>query len=555
MKRLLSNVRLPLYLLSGINILAGSLLLVTQYLPDIGGNLTETLFTAIFVVVSVIIIVLAARGQTQFAALLFIAILTFIASGIGYLFSGLQNPAVISMYFILMPFASLYLERRYHYIVVGMVALLILWMYIGGIQGIGGLDPISIDELVVSLAALIVGGAVLEFTSNRFRTALAEAEVSQIQLTSQNQELIAIRSDLEARVEERTRDLDRRNRYLVAISEIVRETSSLLEESAILQRAADLIAQRFEFYHVGLFMLDAKSEYAVLRAVSSEGGRAMIDRGHRLLVGKQGIVGYVTGIGLPRISQDIALDRIHTVSAELPDTRSEMALPLKARGEIIGALDIQDSTENAFTQQDVTILQTLADQLALAISNARLYDQSRESLEEAQRAYGELNRRGWLESQRQGRLPSYRYLAGSRRRAERIETGTLPTLDSPARIELPIQVRGQVIGAIEIGRGEEENWSTEEQAVLEAIAEQMGIALDGARLYDATQQRAANERMISALTTEIRESLDMEVILRTAAARLREELDLAEVTIRLSEQRPTNGAAPARPSRTPDKTS
>lgn len=542
MKNLLSNIRLPLYILSGMNILAGSLLMVTQYLPDLGGHRVETIFTGAFIIVSVLIIILAARGQTQVAALIFIISLTVIATGIGFLYSGLQNPAVIAMYFILMPFAGLYLERRYHYLVVGGIALLVLWMYLGGIQGSGGLDAIGIDELVVSLAALLVGGATLEFTSNRFRTSLAEAEANRSQLAEQNQELIAVRTELEDRVAERTRDLDRRNRYLVAISEIVHETSTLLEEASILQRSVDLIAQRFEFYHVGLFLLDAKNEYAVLRAASSEGGRAMIERGHRLLVGKQGIVGYVTGIGLPRISQDIAIDRIHTVSVELPDTRSEMALPLKARGEIIGALDIQDTVENAFSQQDVTILQTLADQLALAISNARLYDQSRESVEEAQRAYGELNRRGWLESQRQGRLPSYRYLAGSRRRAERIETGSLPFVESPARIELPIQVRGQTIGTIEIGRGEEEIWSGEEQAVLEAIAEQMGIALDGARLYDATQQRAANERMISALTTEIRESLDMEVILRTAAARLREELDLPEVTIRLAEQTPTNGS-------------
>lgn len=542
MKQLLSNIRLPLYLLSGINILAGSLLLLTQYLPDISGNFTETIFTALFVAVSVGIILLAARGQTQVAALLFIGILTFIATGIGYLYSGLENPAVISMYFILLPFAGLYLERRYHYIVVGMVALLVLWMYLGGIQGIGGLDSISIDELVVSLAALLVGGATLEFTSNRFRTSLAEAETSRNLLASQNEELTAIRADLEERVAERTQDLDRRNQYLIAISEIVRETSTLLEEATILQRAAELIAQRFEFYHVGLFLLDAKGEYAVLRAVSSEGGRAMIARGHRLLVGKQGIVGYVTGIGLPRISQDIAIDRIHTVSVELPETRSEMALPLKARGEIIGALDIQDAVENAFTQQDVTILQTLADQLALAISNARLYHESRESLDEAQRAYGELNRRSWLEAQRQGRLPSYRYLAASRKRAERIETGGLAHVDGPTRVELPIQVRGQVIGAIEIGRDVNEEWSGQEQAVLEAIAEQMGIALDGARLYDATQQRAANERLISDLTAEIRESLDMETILRTAAARLREELDLPELTIRLTEQKPRNGS-------------
>ncbi|MBI3160330.1 MAG: GAF domain-containing protein [Chloroflexi bacterium] len=536
MRRIVSNIRIPLYILNGGNLLAASLLLAFQYLPDLANNRVEAFMTLVLMSTALLGILLAYRGRTQEAALIFMGTVTIIASVLGFLYGGLENPAVTAMYFILIPFGGLYLERRFHYITIGLVVLLMFWMYLGGLQGFGGLTPISVDEFTVSLTALLIIGAVLDFTSTRYRVSLAEVEANRSALETRNLELSEIRAGLEQSVAERTHDLDRRNRYLVAISEIVRESSALLEELDILQRSVDLIAERFGFYHVGVFMVDATGEWAVLRAVSSEGGRKMLERGHRLQVGKQGIVGYVTGIGLPRVSQDISLDRIHALAAELPDTRSEMALPLKARDEIIGVLDIQDAQAQAFSQQDVAILQTLADQLALAISNARLYRQSRESLEEVQRAYGEINRRAWLEAQREGRLPTYHFVGGTRQRADRISTGGLPRLEGGNTVEIPIRVRGQAIGAIEIARPDSAEWTQQEQVMLEAISEQLGIALDGARLYDATQQRAANERLISELTVEIRESLDMETILRTAASRLREVLDLPEVTIRLTER-------------------
>ncbi|TAK12478.1 MAG: GAF domain-containing protein [Anaerolineae bacterium] len=541
MRRIVTNIRTPLYILNGANFLASTLLLLTQYLPDITNNIPETILTGLIMASAIFGVTLTRQGRTQEAAVIFLVTVLMVASVLGYLFSGLANPAVIAMYFVVLPFAGLYLERRFYFISAGVVFLLMLWFYVGGLQGFGGMDSISIDEFAVSLTALIIVTGTLDFTSSRFRNSLSEAETNRKVLTSQNEELLAVRADLELRVAERTQDLDRRNRYLTAISEIVRETSALLDENAILQRAADLIAQRFDLYHVGIFLVDIKGEYAVLSAASSEGGRQMIERGHRLLVGKQGMVGYVTGIGLSRITQDTTLDRIHSSSPELPDTRSEMALPLKARDEIIGALDIQASMPNSFSQQDVNILQTLADQLALAISNSRLYRQSAEALEEVQRAYGELNRRGWLEAQRQGRLPAYRYFAGARQKANRVESGSLPALDNPNATHIPIRVRGQVIGTIDIERQGTTEWSTEEQNMLQTISDQLGIALDGARLFDATQQRAANERLISELTAEIRESLDMETILRTTADRLRQELALPEVTIRLTERAPQNG--------------
>ncbi len=156
-----------------------------------------------------------------------------------------------------------------------------------------------------------------------------------------------------------------------------------------------LISERFGFYHTGIFLLDPAREWAILQAASSKGGQRMLARGHRLRVGEVGIVGYATAYNLPRIALDVGEDAVYFDNPDLPETRSEIALPLRARGEVIGALDVQSREPDAFSDEDVTALQTLADQVAVAISNARLFQQAQESLEAQRRAYGELSHQAW----------------------------------------------------------------------------------------------------------------------------------------------------------------
>jgi signal transduction histidine kinase len=156
----------------------------------------------------------------------------------------------------------------------------------------------------------------------------------------------------------------------------------------LLDETVRLISERFGFYHAGVFLVDEEREYAVLRAASSEGGRRMLERGHRLEVGRAGMVGYVTDTSESRIALDVGKDAAHFVNPDLPETRSEMTLSLLVRGEVIGALDVQSTDEAAFTDEDVAVLQTMADQLANAIANARLFtevEQTAERLKELDR--------------------------------------------------------------------------------------------------------------------------------------------------------------------------
>jgi len=178
-------------------------------------------------------------------------------------------------------------------------------------------------------------------------------------------ELATMYRSLEERVAERTRQIR-------TASEVARDAALIRDVDALLDQVVHLISDRFGYYHVGIFLVEGDD--AVLRAASSEGGRRMLERGHRLAVGKVGIVGYATGTGKPRIALDVGADAVHFANPDLPHTRSEVALPLRLGERILGALDVQSTEPNAFEESDVVVLQTMADQLATALENARLVD-------------------------------------------------------------------------------------------------------------------------------------------------------------------------------------
>ncbi len=188
--------------------------------------------------------------------------------------------------------------------------------------------------------------------------------------------------ELERRVAERTADLHRRAIQLQAAAEVARDATGARELGSLLNRAVNLIQNRFGFYHAGIFLVDERGEYAVLRAATGEAGRQMLERGHKLKVGEVGIVGYVTDTSQPRIALDVGTDAVHFKNPLLPETRSELALPLKVGARVIGALDVQSRQAAAFDEDDVTVLQTMADQLAMAIENARLLHAMQQALRE-----------------------------------------------------------------------------------------------------------------------------------------------------------------------------
>ncbi len=352
---------------------------------------------------------------------------------------------------------------------------------------------------------------------------------------------------LEMRVTDRTRELERRTRYMEASAQVAHDAASVLDPQQLLERVVALISERFGFYHAGIFLVDENREWAVLRAVSSEGGRRMLARDHRLRIGETGIVGYVTGQGEPRVALDVGEDAVYFNNPDMPGTRSEMALPLRVRGEIIGALDVQSTEPEAFSDEDVAVLQTLADQVAMAINNARLFQQAQKSLEAQRRAYGVQSREAWTDMLRSQLAQGYYCDASgvmpvAERSGAHGDDGRgggegLPTLDIPVTVH-----GGHVIGTISARKpGDAGEWTAEETSLLETLTDQLNVALESARLYQNTQRRAVREQLIGDIVTHVRETLDMETMLKTAAQEVRQALNLPEVTIRLAPRQTDKG--------------
>lgn len=339
-----------------------------------------------------------------------------------------------------------------------------------------------------------------------------------IQASSQIEDLV---NTLERRVADRTASLERRSVQLEAAAQVAREAAAIRNVRGLLDETVRFISERFGFYHAGLFLLDEDREYAVLEAASSEGGKRMLARRHKLAVGRVGIVGYVAATGEPRIALDVGEDAVFFDNPDLPLTRSEMALPLKVRGQVTGVLDVQSVEPSAFTDEDVTVLQTMADQLALAIENTRLLEEAESRLREISTLLARSTQDGW------GRLatrrPEWRYVY------DRVDVRPAPPPDE-SQITIPLRVREETIGRLSLLLGDREP-GPEELALAQTIADQASQALESARLYQEAQQTAGRERLIGEVTARVRETLDAETVLQTAAREIYARLKLTEAEV------------------------
>ncbi|MDX1522913.1 MAG: GAF domain-containing protein, partial [Anaerolineae bacterium] len=220
--------------------------------------------------------------------------------------------------------------------------------------------------------AVLAGQVALAIETRLLRDAFDDEDLQTLQFIAE-ESAGAIKS---ARLLEQT---ERRARLLNAAANVSRDATSILDEQELLDRVVQLIVEHFDLlYHAGVFLIEKK--WAVLKAASSAGGREMIRQNHRLEIGTQGIVGWVAKHAQPRLTSDVRKDTYHYQNPFLSETRAEMAFPLKAYGQLIGVLDVQSKEVMYLEDEDIATLQTMADQLANAINNARLYKESDERL-------------------------------------------------------------------------------------------------------------------------------------------------------------------------------
>lgn len=374
----------------------------------------------------------------------------------------------------------------------------------------------------------------LEKVSKAFNKMAADLELDKTSLTQRAKELETANQINATRARE--------FQFISEISQVISQEQKL---EILLPLIARLVSEKFNFYHVGIFLTDDSRRHAILQATNSEGGQRMLNRGHRLELGS-GIVGTVAQTGTARVALDVGADAVFFDNPDLPATRSEMAIPLNVRGETIGALDVQSVKTGEFTQNVVGILGILGDQVAIAIENARLFTRTQQALTDAQTLYSQYLQKEWKAFRGKASNIGYHQsaLGGKSLEApiesaeikQAIQRGEIVVSESGSQTEpviiVPIKLRGETIGALNIKAPEKNRrWSRDEVNMIESVSERLGLALENARLFEETNRRAERERVVSEITGKIRSVNDPQVMIQTALEELRNVLGASRVQV------------------------
>lgn len=517
-------------------------------------NFTIAVFSGLIVVMAIALYLLH-RGNVDASGIIIVVLGWLGVSVQAFTADGVKDVIVVA-FLALGLLASIIVNWRAAGIVIlggmGMIWLLAL-LQVNGMFTPSSQNPIAYarDLSFVFIAVTVLVG----LSTSSLQNAIRRATISEKELVQSNQDLQELNQTLEDRVSIRTVELEMANqrnehraRQFEAIAQVARATTSIQDEDMLLFRLAQVISEQFGFYHVGIFLLDPQRENAILRASNSEGGRRMLARKHSLKVGQAGMVGHVASSGNPRIALDVEEDAAFKDNPDLPGTRSELALPLKDADQLIGVLDVQSTESNAFLPEDTEILYTLADQVTIAIQNARSHEATRRLLEEAQRTSESYIKEAWRLIQSEEKTVGYivaentlkpleklidypfinRVLSQEEPWVENGETGTLA---------VPIHLRGEVVGVLDIHVPKGHDWDPDEVDIAKAVADRLSLALESATLLKTTQRRAEIERLTADISGKIGASVNMRNVLQTAVEELGRVLPGSEVVIQFQSEK------------------
>lgn len=398
------------------------------------------------------------------------------------------------------------------------------------------------------LIVFILYGVLIYLLINGLETALKKSRANFDELEVANTSLNFTQTELKNRSEElivANQQLENSTKKLRTVAEVTSTAASLRNFEELLSLTTSIISDQLGYYHVAIFLLDEQSQYAILRSANTEGGLRMLARGFKISVGQLGVVSSVAQTGQPRMAFNEGENRIFFNDTELMGTQSELALPLKSGDEIIGVLDIQSIRPGDFNEDDISILSILADQVAIALQNALLFEESQRALREANIESLQASRKAWQEYTETVQTKGYRY-DGIKSEPLKGQQGSRIEDD---RLLIPVQLRGQTIGRLKLSASDPtREWTDDELIMVSATAERVALALEGARLLDEAQKRATREAFLSDVATKLSTSFQLDSILRDTVQELGQTLKNSTVSFQLvnpslpSESQKSNGA-------------
>lgn len=373
-----------------------------------------------------------------------------------------------------------------------------------------------LSALILLAYTAVLGVLSLPFMQERLNQVSIDKNTLERQLRS-------TRIEFERELAERTNALQRRIHELYTASTIARTVNTATDQPTMLQQVADLIQQEFDLYYVGIFLIDESGKFAVLRAGTGEAGRRMLAEGHRLAVGGNSMIGWATARKEPRISQDVSVELVRFSNPHLPLTRSELALPILRRGQCLGAISVQSTQVRAFEEDDILVLQGIADSLGLALENLEFYQRIQQLREEVRVLSRTHVAEEWGDFLKEHGAIEVTYQSPSAPQEN----------NSSAHVaHFPLVLRDQIIGTITLEM-EQPNLTNEEIAWLDAVAMQTATALENARLFQETQRQAFLEQRLNEISTTLSRVESVDEILRTAVQALAQLPNIAEASIHL----------------------
>jgi GAF domain-containing protein len=406
-------------------------------------------------------------------------------------------------------------------------------------------------RMELAVGALTLGGcvaigayAVLEFrVFNPLRTAAARLEEG---VSKRTRELQRAKDQVQRQYEQQ-----------LSVAQISREIAQISDPNAMLARLVELIHNRLGYHHIYVFQPDRTNHYLVVKAAAGTTARTILESGYRLRIGGESLAGRVAAEHRPRIAGGKGDDTIYLGDPALPGARAEMAVPMVIGGEVLGVLDLQSIHYETFSEEDFVLLTTLADQAAVTLNKCRLLGETEAALAEVEKAQRQYVSRAWHSSLGGARIaPAFRYSDSEGVVPTHLRDACTPQISQAAMthnmvdsngdtaqagVAIPITLRGQVIGALQLRRKSGRPWQPEELEAVKELTDRLGLALETARLSEEAQRHAAHQRFAAEITTRMQESLNIDSILRTAVKEIGGALNLSDITIQLKtdgEQKP-----------------
>jgi len=502
------------------------------------GSFSLNIFDGVLLFILVIILAvwtLSKRGFVRQAGLILVVVLWLAVNGTAFSGAGIRDSSFLANFAVLLA-AGLLIGWK---AAVSLSAITIVAGVGLAYAEVSGISPAVYTPGSPLIAIRDLGGTFAIFALfiylliSGLEQAIQTAQSGTRELGEANRDLTAARARLEENRNElilANEQLRRRAERIGAIANISKTITAVQDIDQLLPSVVNTISQRFGYYHTGIYLLDEQNRVALLRAANSEGGLRMVKRGHQILTGSAGIVGFVTERGEAQIALDNGSRPVKFENPDLPATRSQLVLPLKLKETVIGALDIQSLQPNDFTEEDVSILSILADQVAIAIQNANSAKQAFIALRNAEIASRQLSGRAWQGYAETIEVRGYRY-DGVKSEALRDRGDTTA---SPYTLTVPIRLRGHLIGRLNMTPPDSaRRWTEDEMAMAEATAERVALALEGARLLEDAQRKATRETFLSDISAKLGTSFQLDSILRDTVRELGENFRNATVSFQL----------------------